>query len=156
MLSKIPSRQSKARRATNDVMWSSGQVMVLICVSLLALMGMIAIVADFGFMQHQRNMMQTAADSAAMAAAAELNYGDMTAGGKADAATNGYTDGQSSVTVAINNPPSTGPNSSNSGYVEAIVSKPEPTYFLRALGVNSITVSSRAVATRATARIAST
>ncbi len=146
MLSKIPSRQSKARRATNDVMWSSGQVMVLICVSLLALMGMIAIVADFGFMQHQRNMMQTAADSAAMAAAAELNYGDMTAGGKADAATNGYTDGQSSVTVAINNPPSTGPNSSNSGYVEAIVSKPEPTYFLRALGVNSITVSSRAVA----------
>ncbi len=34
----------------------------------------------------------------------------------------------------------------NAQYVEAIVSKPEPTYFLRALGVNSINVSARAVA----------
>jgi hypothetical protein len=125
---------------------ASGQVMVLICVSLIALMGMIAIVADFSFMQDQRNMMQTAADSAAMAGAAELNYGDQTAAGQADAAANGYTNGQNSITVAINNPPSMGPNTSNSAYVEAIVTKPEPTYFLRAIGVNSITVSARAVA----------
>ena len=41
--------------------------MVLVCVSLIAIVGMIAIVTDFSFMQHQRNMMQTAADSAAMA-----------------------------------------------------------------------------------------
>jgi len=46
-----------------------GQVMVLICVSMVALMGMIGVVADFSFMQHQRNMMQTAADSAALAGA---------------------------------------------------------------------------------------
>ncbi|HZC46268.1 MAG TPA: pilus assembly protein TadG-related protein [Candidatus Acidoferrum sp.] len=123
-----------------------GQVMVLICVSLVALMGMVAVVTDFSFMQHQKNMMQTAADSAAMAAAEELNYGDQVAAGKADAATNGYTDGASSVTVAINSPPSSGPNTANSGYVEAIVSRPEPTYFLRVLGVNTMTVSTRAVA----------
>jgi hypothetical protein len=48
--------------------------------------------------------------------------------------------------VAINNPPSTGPNAANSAYVEAIVSKPEPTYFLRVLGVSTLTVSARAVA----------
>ena len=72
---------------------ASGQVMVLICVSLIAIMGMIAVVTDFSFMQHQRNMMQTAADSAAMAGAEELNYGDLVAAGKADAASNGYTDG---------------------------------------------------------------
>ena len=53
---------------------------------------------------------------------------------------------QSSVTVTINNPPSTGPNASNTAYVEAIVSKPEPTYFLRVLGVSTMTVSTRAVA----------
>ncbi len=41
--------------------------------------------------------MQTAADSAAMAGAGELNYGDVSAGGKADAASNGYTDGTGSV-----------------------------------------------------------
>lgn len=123
-----------------------GQVMVLICVSLIALMGMIAVVTDFSFLQHQRNMMQTAADSAAMAGSEELNYGDQVAAGKADSARNGYTDGAGSVTVAINNPPSTGPNAANSAYVEATVSKPAPTYFLRVLGVSTITVSARAVA----------
>jgi Putative Flp pilus-assembly TadE/G-like len=125
---------------------ASGQVMVLICVALVALFGMIAVVADFSFMQHQKNMMQTAADSAAMAGAGELNYGDVVAAGKADAATNGYADGHNRITVAINNPPSAGPNASNAAYVEAIVSKPEPTYFLRVLGVSSINVSARAVA----------
>ena len=124
----------------------SGQVFVLICVSLVAIMGMIAVVTDFSFLQDQRNMMQTAADSAAKAGSEELNYGDQVAAGRADAASNGYTNGVGSVTVAINNPPSTGPNGSNSAYVEAIVTKPELTYFLRALGISTITVSARAVA----------
>ncbi len=123
-----------------------GQVIVLVAVSLVAMMGMIGVVTDFAFMQHQKNMMQTAADSAAMAGSQELSYGDMAAAGKADAARNGYTDGASSVTVTINNPPSTGPNAANSAYVEAIVSKPEPTYFMRVLGVGTLTVSARAVA----------
>jgi hypothetical protein len=126
--------------------FAGGQVMILVCVGLVALVGMIAIVADFSFMQHQRNKMQTAADSAAMAASEELSYGDFVKAGKADASTNGYTDGTGGITVAINNPPSTGPNASNSAYVEAIVSGSEPTYFLRVLGVNSMTVSARAVA----------
>jgi Flp pilus assembly protein TadG len=103
--------------------------MLLICFGIFALMAMIAVIADFSFMQHQRNMMQTAADSAAMAGAEELNYGDQVAAGKADAASNGYADGASSVTVSINNPPSTGPHASNTTYVEATISKPEPTYF---------------------------
>ncbi len=120
--------------------------MVLICVSMVALMGMIGVVTDFSFMQHQKNMMQTAADSAAMAGAAESNYGDLVAAGKADAASNGYTDGASSVTVAINSPPSMGPNAGNAAYVEAIVTKPEPTYFLSTIGINTMTVSARAVA----------
>lgn len=123
-----------------------GQVVILICVALIAIMGMVGVVNDVGFLQNQRNMMQTAADSAAMAAAEELNFGDLVAAGKADAASNGYTDGQSSVSVAINNPPSTGPNTANTTYVEAIVTKPEPTYFLGVLGFSTITVSARAVA----------
>ena len=147
----LPSRPEAIRRDGAYRMFTvaasaGGQVMVLICVSLIAIMGMIAVVTDFSFMQHQRNMMQTAADSAAMAGSEELNYGDMVAAGKADAASNGYTDGQSSVTVTINNPPSSGPNASNTAYVEAIVSKPQPTYFLRVLGVTAMTVSTRAVA----------
>ena len=108
---------------------AGGQVMVLICVSLIAIMGMIAVVTDFSFMQHQKNMMQTAADSAAMAGSEELSYGDQVAAGKADAASNGYTDGANSVTVTINNPPTSGPNAANTAYVEAIVSKPRADLF---------------------------
>jgi len=138
--------QAKACATFTAAANGRGQVMVLICVSLIALMGMIAVVADFSFLQHQRNMMQTAADSAAMAGAEELNYGDQVAAGKADAASNGFTNGASSVVVAINNPPSTGPNTANSAYVEATISKPEPTYFLSVIGINTMTVSVRAVA----------
>lgn len=133
-------------RAKGSTMAASGQVVVLICVALLALMGMIGVVADFSFLQDQRNLMQTAADSAAMAGAQELNYGDMVAAGQADAASNGYTNGQGGVTVAINNPPTMGPNEGNSAYVEAIITAPEATYFLRLLGVSTINVSARAVA----------
>ena len=152
MGTKIQRASSKPKgREPNDKVFTltasgSGQVMLLICVAIFALMGMIAVVADFSFMQHQRNMMQTAADSAAMAGAEELNYGDLVAAGKADAATNGYADGAGSVTVAINNPPGTGPNAGNTAYVEATISKPEPTYFLSVIGINTMTVSVRAVA----------
>src|SRR5260221_10267207 len=145
MSSRVPRLNPMAKRqdATDKVFTVSaserGQVMLLVCVGIFALMGMIAVVADFGFLQHQRNMMQTAADSAAMAGSEELNYGDQVAAGKADAASNGYTDGLSSVTVAINNPPSTGPNTANAAYVEATISKPEPTYFLSVIGINTMT-----------------
>jgi Putative Flp pilus-assembly TadE/G-like len=148
---KASAKYCEAAGPSNDrrlITWAgaSGQVMVLVCVGLVSLVGMIAVVADFSFMQHQKNKMQTAADSAAMAASEELSYGDYVAAGKKDASTNGYTDGTGGITVSINNPPTTGPNASNSGYVEAIVSGSKPTYFLRVLGVNAMTVSARAVA----------
>src|SRR5580700_512625 len=151
MMSKVFAACGKAvRRVRNDMSGSAasagGQVMVLVCVSLIAIMGMIAVVTDFSFLQDQRNIMQTAADSAAVAGAEELNYGDQVAAGQADAASNGYTNGTASVTVALNSPPTMGPNTSNSGYVEAIVTKPVATYFLRVLGVSTISVSARAVA----------
>jgi hypothetical protein len=152
MSGKVSRKNSKALRRDAGIhlftasVGARGQVIVLVCVSLVAIMGMIAVVTDFSFLQDQRNMMQTAADSAAMAGSEELNYGDQVAAGQADAATNGYTNGTGSVTVAINNPPTMGPNTSNAAYVEAIVTKPEPTYFLRVLGVSTVTVSARAVA----------
>src|SRR5271156_2053571 len=151
MMSKVIAACGKAgRRVRSNVGGSAasagGQVMVLVCVSLIAIMGMIAVVTDFSFLQDERNIMQTAADSAAVAGAEELNYGDQVAAGQADAASNGYTNGTASVTVALNSPPTMGPNTANSGYVEAIVTKPVATDFLRELGVSTITVSARAVA----------
>lgn len=124
-----------------------GQVMVLMCLSMIAIMGLIGMVADVGFLQQQRNRMQTAADSAALAGAQEINYGDTVAAGKADATSNGFTNGQSNATVVINNPPTLGPNAGIYGYVEAIVTTSEPVFFLQVLGFTTISVSARAVAT---------
>lgn len=124
----------------------SGQVVILICIGLVAIMGMVAIVTDVSNLQQQRGLMQTAADSAAMAGAQEVNYGDVVAAGKADAASNGFTNGQSNVAVVISNPPIDGPNANNAAFVEATVTRPVPTYFLGVLGFASIPVSARAVA----------
>src|ERR1039457_3588676 len=105
-----------------------GQVMVLICLAIVTIMGLIGLVADVGSLQAQKQLMQTAADSAALAAGQELSYGDSVAAGKADAASNGFTNGQNGIVVAINNPPLGGPNTGKSGYIEAIVTRPEPTF----------------------------
>jgi hypothetical protein len=90
--------------------------------------------------------MQTAADSAALAAGQELAYGDSVVAGQADATSNGYINGQNGGVVTINNPPLSGPNAGKSGYVEAIVARPQPTFFLRALGMTTIALQARAVA----------
>ena len=119
--------------------------MVLICLAIVTIMGLIGLVADVGSLQAQKQLMQTAADSAALAAGQELSYGDSVAAGKADAASNGFTNGQNGIVVAINNPPLGGPNTGKSGYIEAIVTRPEPTFFLRVLGLTTITLSARAV-----------
>ena len=119
--------------------------MVLVCLALITIMGLIGLVADVGSLQAQKQLLQTAADSAALAAAQELSYGDSVAAAKADAAGNGFTNGQNGIVVTINNPPKSGPHTGTSGYIEAIVSRPEPTFFLRALGYTTITLSARAV-----------
>jgi len=138
----MPSSRKNFRRPAGS---QSGQVVILIVVALVVIMASIALSADVGYLQYQRNIMQTAADSAAVAAAQELSYGDYLSAGQADAATNGFTNGQNNVTVTINNPPATGPNAGNASFVEAIITQPEPTYFLRVLGITSATVSARAV-----------
>jgi Putative Flp pilus-assembly TadE/G-like len=122
-----------------------GQVLMLILVALVAIIGCVAISGDVGFLQYEKALMQTAADSAAIAGAQELSYGDVVAAGQADAATNGFTNGHNGITVTINNPPQNGPNTNNPAYVEAIVAQPVSTYFLRVLGFSSVNVSARAV-----------
>ena len=122
-----------------------GQVMVLICLAIVTIMGLIGLVADVGSLQAQKQRLQIAADSAALAAAQELSYGDSVSAGRADAAGNGFINGQNGIVVAINNPPLSGPNAGKSGYIEAIVTRPEPTFFLRVLGLTTASLSARAV-----------
>jgi hypothetical protein len=125
-----------------------GQVFVLVAIAVAALMGSAGLAIDLGYMEHEKTKMQTAADAAAIAGASVLSGGSstITAAANEDASLNGYTSGANQTTIAVNNPPKSGPNTGNSNYVEVIISQPQDTFFLSALGFSQITVGARAVA----------
>jgi Flp pilus assembly protein TadG len=127
----------------------SGQVMVFTVLCMTCLLGLVAFATDVGLLLRAKRVSQIAADSAAIAGAAELNFGDVTTAARADAAQNGVTNGVGGATVAVNNPPSSGPHSGgvNTGYVEVIVSQSQPTFFMKLFHFSSMAVNARAVAT---------
>src|ERR1700737_2767355 len=131
-----------------------GQVLVRATMSLFVLTGFTVLAVDVGFLLTERRHMQTAADAAAIAGATELRYNQSYAAAATGTSTlNGFSDGQKSVTVTGTNNPSSGPYSSDSNCVEVVVKKPEPTYFLRVTGYNTMNVSARAVASSVTSPI---
>jgi Flp pilus assembly protein TadG len=137
----------------------SGQVLVTTALGLVVLLGASGLAVDMGAMRYQKRLQQTAADGAAIAGASNLAFGSgVTVGAQNTAAQNGFTDlgtGCSAgavgcVTVTVNNPPLTGPHSTGTNdvnYVEVLVTKIQPTYFMRIFGVSSETITARAVAT---------
>ena len=120
-----------------------GQVVVLSALCMVVLLGFVAFAVDVGLLLRSKRVEQTAADSAAIAAAAEFNYGDMTAAANADAVQNGVP----ASAVTVNYPPLYGPHAGNSSYVEVIISQSQPTFFMKMFKRSSMTVAARAVAT---------
>ena len=125
----------------------SGQVMVFTVLCMTCLLGLVAFATDVGLLLRAKRISQIAADSAAIAGAAEINFGDVTAAARADAAQNGVTNGSGGAVVTVNNPPLSGPNTGNNGYVEVIASQSQPTFFMNLFNFSSMAVSARAVAT---------
>jgi Putative Flp pilus-assembly TadE/G-like len=124
----------------------NGQIVALVALSIVVLMGFLSIAVDVGMLWTERRQMQTAADAAAIAAALALRDGDkVSTAGKNASSLNSFTDGVNNVSVTINNPPASGPYAGNSTYVEAIVAQPQTTFFMRALGYNTVNLSTRAV-----------
>ncbi|HTU51108.1 MAG TPA: pilus assembly protein TadG-related protein [Acidobacteriaceae bacterium] len=128
----------------------SGQAMILTLLSMTVLLGFVGFAADVGTLLRAKRNLQIAADSAAIAAAAELNYADSTAAGQAAAAQNGVVIGTNGGAVAINTPPTEGAYEGQAGYVEAIVSQIQPTFFMNVFNISSQLVTARAVATAST------
>jgi len=139
----------------------AGQVLVTMAVGLVVLLGISGLAVDIGVMRYQRRLEQTAADGGAIAGALDLSFGSGVAiGARNRSSQNGYTDNNSGagcvggavgcISVAVNNPPSTGPHStgaSANAYVEVIVTEIQPTYFMKIFGITSKPVVARAVAT---------
>jgi Putative Flp pilus-assembly TadE/G-like len=133
-----------------------GQAIVLVIVGLTVLVAIVGLANDIGYAWRIKVRMQAAADAAAIAGSDALFMGggvSPSSAAKSVATQNGFTNSSgtsinsNAVTVTVNNPPATGPNSGNSNAVEVIISQAQPTYFLAVAGFTSINVSARAVAT---------
>ena len=126
-----------------------GQTIMLVALALPIMLGFIGVATDLGSLFKDKRTIQTAADAAAIAGALNLSNGNWNSAALAASATNGFTNGSNGVTVTINDGP-TWPTShyvGQSGYIEATVTKSEPTIFLALFGYPSVNVLARAVAT---------
>jgi Flp pilus assembly protein TadG len=148
----------------------SGQALVTVALAMVVLAGFAGLAIDMGTLRYEKRVQQSAADAAAIAGASNLTYGGIQSGAQAAAASNGFTDNTGggacadsnntaidSVTVTICHGPAqvtangatiaAGPHAGDANYVEAIVTVVHPTYFMKLFGVNSETITARAVAT---------
>ncbi len=149
------------RRGVNRNGKRRGIVAVLVAVSLVVLVGFVAIVVDGGLAQDRRRHVQAAADAAALAAAAELFLQDPVSqgldgkntarrGAMAIAAANGYLDDANGTTtggtskVTVNIPPTSGPFAGVRNHAEVIIEYYQPRYFSTVFGSGELTITARA------------
>ena len=113
-------------------------ILAALCLTLL--LGFVALAIDVGILFRAKRVLQTAADSAAIAGAAEVQNQHF--GGswqRADSSQNGVTDGVNGATVAV--------DLSRPGYVTVVASQSVPTFFLKLFSRGTMTVNAKAVAT---------
>ncbi|MDE3186035.1 MAG: hypothetical protein KGM96_00755 [Acidobacteriota bacterium] len=123
----------------------SGQMLVMTALSLVMLLGFVALAVDVGVMFRAQRNMQIAADAAAIAAALNYQYSaspNITSAADSAAAANGVTN---SSYVTVNSPPVNGWHT-GVGYIEVIVNTPNPTFFMNVFGIPSLNVAARSVA----------
>jgi Flp pilus assembly protein TadG len=142
----VPTRQLRQFARADE-----GQAIVLTTLVLVVLMLMAGLGVDVGFLRYEKQQMQKAADAGAVGGASALSYfGDWHDAGLNDAGANGFTNGVNGITVTVNNPPQTAGDSyyGNTSYVEVIVQRAVPTFFMKVLGAGfaTVPVSARAVA----------
>jgi hypothetical protein len=126
----------------------SGQVLVLTLLSLSLLMAMLALAIDVGVLFRARRVAQTAADAGATAGALEWNYNGVTnvaSVARTAAGNNGITNTATNVHVNMS-PNITSTYHNTSGYVEVVVSQPNPTFFMSLFNFSPLNVTARGIA----------
>ena len=117
---------------------------------LVMLLGITALAVDASFFYDTRNRMAAAADAAALGAAQELlrsGSANLQAFANHEVTLHHFNP-NGEVTVTVNSPPqNTGsPFYNNANFVEVIVSRDVPTFFMKLYGRSAMTVGARAVA----------
>ncbi len=128
----------------------SGQSLIMFALGLAVLLGMAAMTIDVGLAYVARRDMQNAADAAALAAADVILEGQSSVlaanAARELALQNGYDNAAADVTVTISIPPTSGPHSGDSDFVEVIIEHPIDAVMARAVGKTSFDIAARAVA----------
>jgi Flp pilus assembly protein TadG len=122
-----------------------GNVLVLTALSLTVLMGVIALAIDVGMLYRAKRLVQRAADSGALLAAAQI--GSDSSGQTAanlGATQNGFTIGTNPGTVSVT--ANTQTPTSTTGYVKVKVTEHTPTIFMPILGSSFRTIDVSGVA----------
>jgi Flp pilus assembly protein TadG len=138
----------RASRGRQD----TGSILVMTALALTMLLGITALAVDAGFMFEYRHQMQSAADAAAWAGAREIKRSagiakaDLDTFVRHETAANGFTNGANGVTVTINRGPESGAFLHNTSYVEVLISRSTPTFFMRLYNRSTTTVGARGVA----------
>ncbi len=146
---KMLARNSRSDEAPFGY-WSSGQILVLTALSIVALIGMLGLAIDVGNLWSTKRAMQTAADAAAVAAANALQGSSTVASAYATSAQdvaklNGFQNSTNGVTVSTSEVSC--PGASSEQCVEVNITQAVPTYFLSVLGFgNTTNVSTQAIA----------
>lgn len=140
------------RLATKVIENRDGAVSVIAAVSFTTMVGFVGLGTEASYWYVKKRAVQGAVDSASFSAVAAMMNGETWVSGspgaaaQAIAAQYGFTNGVGGVSVAVNNPPSSGPNAANNLAVEVIISQPQPRLFSSLFISTSPTVRARAVA----------
>src|SRR6185437_6865613 len=145
-ISRFPALLGPSRAFASD---RSGSMIVLFALAAPIALGLAALGTEGGALYEKKAAVQAAADQAAVSAANSFNSSNTayTIEGKAVAAQMGFVDGQGGVTVTVNYPPASGPSAGKAGYVEVIISFPQPPMLSRLFHPGNYTIDGRAVAT---------
>lgn len=125
----------------------SGQVMVLVALSVTVLLAFIGLATDVGVMWATKRKAQTAADAAAVAGVNALmtTQGANYSAAAIDVASlNGFTNGQNNIVITPNQTTPAGYPSGN--YVQVDITVPVKTYFLGVMGYRTINIGVSALA----------
>ncbi len=127
---------------------TAGSYVVLAALSMPVIIGSVSLGAEVGLWYYKHQLMQSAADSAALsaAAAAALGESNLTTQAAAIASSYGVAPGTNGVTLALNTPPLSGPNRATAGALEIVLQGPQPRFFSQFFSSQPLAVAARAVA----------
>jgi Flp pilus assembly protein TadG len=126
-----------------------GNIAIIVALAMPVIVGFVGLGLETGVWYKTKRVLQNSADAAAMSAAIERakgNSGGMTATAQAEAGRNGWSSASPS-TFAMNNPPTSGPNTGLAQAVEVRLTSQQPALFSRLIRTNATTIGARAVAT---------